>query len=276
MQVFDQQLPCWHSTVPAAPKVVDYRSDVEELMPDGMLPGGGRPPALLYLKHHVVNLDRIAEISVNRGRVTLCYAFARLDEPGARLVLTPAEAEPLLAALQAPRTDWPAWVPVADRLVNLDLVLDVGIAPDQLTLISALPDQRGGPLPRRFPRTAMRPLLAYFEQIGVLVGSSVAPPEAGLHWVVAGTHLVNLALVSAIRFGPQEVQLGFAGLPQFARVFSYAEATQLIERLQQLGSLPIDAVPVEDPGAADEPQDVETGAGILLGPANGRRRGSGS
>jgi hypothetical protein len=167
-------------------------------------------------------------------------------------------------------------VALADRLVNLDLVLDVGIAPDQITLISALPDHRGGPLPRRFPRPDMWPLLAYFEQAGVLAGNPGGAPEAGLQWVVAGTHLVNLALVSAIRFGAQEVQLGFAGLPQFARVFPYAEATQLIERLQQLGSLPIDTVPVEDDGAVDEPQDVETGAGMLLGPADGRRRGSGS
>src|SRR5919202_3630779 len=119
MQVSGQQCSrqpgMFYHAAPPSLKVVDYRSYVEELMPDGTLPGGGRSPALLYLKHHVVNLDRIAEISVKQGRVTLCYAFARLDEPGARLVLTPQEAEPLLAALQTPRADWPAWVPVADR-----------------------------------------------------------------------------------------------------------------------------------------------------------------
>src|SRR3712207_3762637 len=125
---------------------------------------GGRQPTLLYLKHQVVNLDRIAEISAKRGRVTLCLAFARIGEPGARLSLSPAEAEPLLAVLRQAvlrqaGMHLPAWVPVADRLVNLDLAVDVWIDREQVTLVSALPDQRGGPLPRIFPRAVAQPLL---------------------------------------------------------------------------------------------------------------------
>ena len=232
----------------------------------------GRRPTLLYLRQQVINLDRIAEISVKRGRITLCFAFARLGEPGARLLLSPTEAEPLLTALQQARAELPGWVAVADRLVNLDLAVDVWGARDQVVLVLALPDQRGGPLPRRFPRPVARPLLAYFKQAGVLAMERTAAGADRPGWVQAGEHLINLALVSDIRFSAQQVQVAFAGLPHFARSFSYEEAMPLIERLQQLGSLPIDAVhagDLRDPDGAPE----ATGEGTALrGPAGGRRR----
>jgi hypothetical protein len=227
-----------------------------------------RRPALVYVRQQVVNLDRIAEISVKRGRVTLCFAFARLGEPGARLVLSPAEAEPLLIGLRQVGPDLSAWVAIEDRLVNLDLVVDIWSTQDEIILVPALPDQNGGPLPRSFPRLAARSLLSYFEQNGRLSQDRAATPGPPLPaWITAGEHLVNLALVSGIRLGAQHIQVVFAGLPHFARSFSYGEARPLIERLQQMGALPIDAMHIatrQDSDGDPEPADDE--------PATGRRR----
>ena len=227
-------------------------------MQDRTHEGAGRKPTLLYLRHQVVNLERIAEISVKRGRgVTLCFAFARLGDPGARLLLPPPEAEALLLALKEARAELPAWVPVADRLINLDLAVDLWVTRDQVTLVPTLPDQRGGPLPRRFPRPVAQPLLAYFEQTNVLFMEGAEPLATDRPgWVEAGEHLINLALVSGIRFTAQQVQLTFAGLPHFARSFPYAEATVLIERLQQLGALPIDAVRSVNPRSPEAAPDA--------------------
>lgn len=228
----------------------------------------GRRPALVYVRQQVVNLDRIAEIAVKRGRVTLCFAFARLGEPGARLVLSPAEAEPLLIGLRQLGPDLSAWVAIEDRLVNLDLVVDIWSTQDEMILVPALPDQSGGPLPRRFPRSAARSLLTYFEQNGGLSQERAATPGTALpDWVTAGEHLVNLALVSDVRLGTQHIQVVFAGLPHFARSFSYGEARPLIERLQQMGALPIDAMHSatrQDPDGDAESTGDE--------PATGRRR----
>ena len=233
--------------------------------------GGDRKPTLLYLRHQVVNLDRIAEISAKRGRVTLCYAFARLGDPGARLLLSPAEAEALLAALRDARGQLPAWVSVGDRLVNLDLALDVWATADQVTLVPALPDQRGGALPRRFPRPVAEPLLAYFRRADVLPMDHPASSADRPGWVVAGEHLINLALVSNIRFSAEEVQLSFAGLPHFARSIPYAEARLLLDRLQQLGGLPIDALRVSSVGQPGGSPDTEDGETLPV-PTAGRRR----
>jgi len=228
---------------------------------------GGRRPTLLYLRQQVVNLNRIAEISVKRGRVTLCFAFARLGDPGARLVLAPQEAELLLATLRRAEADLPAWVAIGDRLINLDLAVDVWLARDQVTVVPALPDQRGGPLPRNFPPALVRPLIAYFEHAGVLSreGNRNTPAPERPGWVRAGEHLINLALVGGIRFTGQNVQVVFAGLPRFARSFTFVEAAPLLEQLQQLGGLPIDALysreprRPEDAGAATD-DGLSTGA----------------
>ena len=230
-------------------------------------------PTMLYLRHQVVNLDRIAEILVKRGRVTLCFAFARIGDPGARLVLSPMEAEALLAALKHGGANLQAWVAVEDRLINLDLAVDVWIARDQVVVVPALPDQRGGPLPRSFPGPVARPILAYLEQAGMRSMEGAADSAADRPgWVEAGEHLVNLALVSGIRFSAQQVQVVFAGLPHFTRSFSYVEATALIERLQQLGSLPIDAVHLGDGLRPDGAPETAGGGAGLVGPAAGRRR----
>lgn len=215
----------------------------------------GRRPLLVYIRQQIVNLDHIAEISVKRGRVTLCFAFARLGEPGARLVLSPTEAEPLLMGLRQIGPDLSAWVAIDDRLINLDLVVDIWSTHDEVILAPALPDQSGGPLPRIFPRPAARSLLGYFEHPGT------AHPD----WVTAGDHLINLALVSSVRLGAQHVQLVFVGLPRFMRSFSYAEARPLLERLQHMGALPIDH------DATGQPAD---GAPEATGddPVTGRRR----
>ncbi len=222
-------------------------------MQDNPRETGSQQSALLYLKHQIVNLDCIAEISVKRDRVTLRYAFARLDEPGARLFLSPGEAEPLLIYLRAARETMPGWVTIADRLVNLDLAADIWVEHDQLQLVLALPDQRGGPLIRSFTRQAGRSILAYFRprDARALESNSIVPFRQHA-WVTVGTHLINLALVSGIRFTPQHVNVSFVGLPNFVRVFGDREATPLIERLQQLGVLPIEAVPSHDEKYVDE------------------------
>lgn len=230
--------------------------------------GAGRRPALVYLRQQVVNLDRIAEISIKRGRVTLCFAFARLGEPGARLVLSPAEAEPLLIGLRQIGPDLSSWVAIEDRLINLDQVVDIWSIRDEIILVPALPDQSGGPLPRRFPRPAARALLGYFEQAGRLSQErALAAGTALPGWITAGEHLVNLALVSGIRLGAQHVQLVFAGLPHFARSFSYGEARPLIEQLQHMGALPIDAILSASGQAADGDPESQRDE-----PATGRRR----
>ena len=210
--------------------------------------GAGRRPTLVFVRQQVVNLDRIAEISFKRGRVTLCFAFARLGETGARLTLAPAEAEPLLTSLRQINPEQSPWVAIEDRLVNLDLVVDIWSTHDELILVPALADQRGGPLPRAFTKTAARSLMAYFEHAGSWPQQRLDHPD----WVTAGEHLINLALVSGVRLGAQHVQLLFTGLPRFTRNFSYADARALIERLQQSGALPIDAI---YSGALQTPDD---------------------
>jgi hypothetical protein len=90
--------------------------------------------------------------------------------------------------------------------------------------------------------------------------------------VPAGEHLINLALVSAIRLGSHQVHVAFAGLPRLARAFSYAEAGPLLEQLQQTGVLPIDALQEDRPR---DPDDAAAAAGDSTpngGPATGRRR----
>lgn len=202
---------------------------------------------MLYLKHQIVNLDLVAEISVKREWATLRFAFARLDERGARLFLSPAEAHPLLTYLNTARESMIAWVATGDRMINLDLVADVWVERDQIRLVPVLPDQRGGPLPRSFSRRLGRPILAYFQQPGVLVAEEAAQRSSvGPSWAAIGDHLINLALVTSIRFAGQQVLVSFTGLPNFSRSFPIDEAGPLLDYMQHLGVLPIEAVQHSD------------------------------
>ncbi len=241
-------------------------------MEDRTLTGAGKRTALLYIQNQVVNLDRIAEISLKRERVALCFAFARINDPGARLFLSPEEAQPLLTYLRSAPEGRHTWVAVADRLFNLDLTADIWIGQAQVRLISALPDQRGSPIPRNFPRQVAQPILSYFREAGVLrvEGKPEAADWSG--WVAAGDHLVNLALVSGIRFGTQHVQVSFAGLPKFARSFPYAEAAPLIDRMQQLGILPIEAVHIQDRRGSEGHEQPATEGRARLRDGGKRRR----
>ena len=72
------------TTLPASPDLPSW-----DLHPRRTFAGTGKHPALLYIQNQVVNLDRIAEVSLKRERVTLCFTFARINDPGARLFLSP-------------------------------------------------------------------------------------------------------------------------------------------------------------------------------------------
>jgi hypothetical protein len=217
------------------------RHTVNERLPADKPTGAGSYPRLLYLNHQLVNLDGVAEIALTTEHVTLAFAFVPVAAPHARIMLSWQEAQPLFSALQQGQAHYPAWVALTDRIVNLDLAVDVSMTSDEVTLVAAHANAWGGPLPRRWSRSDAQPILAYFHHLRL----QPAVPADGANrssWAAIGEHLINLALVTQVRFRENHIQMAFAGIPRFARSFAYGEAAPLLEHLQHLGVLPIEAV----------------------------------
>jgi hypothetical protein len=224
---------------------------VNERLPADKSAGAGSYPRLLYLNHQLVNLDGVAEIALTTEHVTLAFAFVPVAAPHARIMLSWPDAQPLFNALQQGQAHYPAWVALADRIVNLDLAVDVCVTAEEVTLVAAHANAWGGPLPRRWARQDAQPILAYFQQLRLQPAAPAAANRSS--WAIVGEHLINLALVTQVRFRENQIQMAFAGIPRFARSFAYGEAAQLLERLQHLGVLPIEAVR-RRPAGGDTPE----------------------
>ncbi len=235
----------------------------------GNRPDGGPDSPLVYIGSQLVNVDRIAEIALTPERVTVGFAGVPVSDPRARMVLSWQDAQLLLSALDKRQGRDGAWVALPGRLVNIDLAVDVWATQEQVTLISAQPSGRGGPLPRRWPRNEAAPLLAYFRSLAAQGQGLGAGSELG-RWIAVGEHLINLDFVTQVRFGSQHVQILFAGLPRFSRSFAYGEATPLLDRLQRAGVLPIEGVRYDpDPGA--EAEETSGDEAISLATSRPRR-----